>query len=258
MTYKSFPKVNLFLLVGKRSKKNNLHKLCSVFLLIKDSIFDEVEINFNNESKNEILYVDLNENTIQIENCIFVKTINYLKEKSIINKNAFFKIKVKKNMPLFSGLGSGSSNVACLFKFLLKQKMITNKQINKNILNIGSDVLFFIKDYDAAFVYKYGEKVIKIKNPKLKIKLFFTDIKCSTKNVFEYFDKNSINNKKYYLKQFLYFKIKRYEMLKNDLQESAYSLYKNLFFKSSELEKKYNKKVFLAGSGGTLFLIENY
>lgn len=257
MIYKSYPKINLFLSIGKKNKKNNLHKLNSVFLLVEDSVYDEIEINLNEKLEDEISYFDSNNNVLKIENCIFKKTINYLKEKTILDKNLFFKIKIKKNIPLFSGLGSGSSNVACLIKFLLETKQISYFQIKKHILNIGSDVLFFVKNYKTALVYKYGNKVKKLKNPNLKIKLFFTNIKCSTKKVFEEFETNRSMYKNSYLKQFLYFKIKKYWMLENNLKESVFNLYKELFVKYETLQKKYDKKIFLTGSGGTLFLIEN-
>ncbi|RXY96876.1 4-(cytidine 5'-diphospho)-2-C-methyl-D-erythritol kinase [Malacoplasma penetrans] len=257
MIYKSYPKINLFLSIGKKNKKNNLHKLNSVFLLVENSVYDEIKINLNEKEEDEISYFDSTNKTLIIENCIFKKTISYLKEKEIIDKNLFFKIKIKKNIPLFSGLGSGSSNVACLFKFLLEIKQINYFQIKKHILNIGSDVLFFIKNYKAAFVYKYGNKVKKVKNPNLKIKLFFTNIECSTKKVFEDYETNQSMCKNSYLKQFLYFKIKRYWMLENDLKESVFNLYKDLSIKHETLQKKYDKKIFLTGSGGTLFLIED-
>lgn len=259
MNFKSYPKINLILLVSKKNKKNNLHKIISLFYLVKDSLFDEVFIDFNKDKKDEIYYYDFfNKKRIYIGDCIFVKTIKLLKKNNLIDKNIFFKINILKKLPLFSGLGSGSSNAACLFLFLIKNKKIKfNKKLKKNILKISSDLMFFIKQFDCAKVFGYGQKVKKVnlKN-KIKVKLFFNNIRCSSKEVFDYFDNNVTNIKKYCLNQFLYFKIIRNKRYKNDLQTSAFSLYKNLFDEFKKLKKENNnKEIFLSGSGGTFFSI---
>ncbi|MDE5775007.1 MAG: hypothetical protein K2H51_01590, partial [Malacoplasma sp.] len=222
------------------------------------SLFDEITIDFSNNAKNEITYQDFENNKrFFLGDCIFTKAIKLLKENKIIENDVFFKITVIKKLPLFSGLGSGSSNVACLFLFLLKNKKIKlNNKVKKTILKISSDLMFFIKQYDCAKVFGYGEKVKKIKLKKeIKVKLFFNNIRCSSKDVFNYFDTNTFNKKNYYLNQFLYFKIIRNKRYKNDLQISAFNLYKDLLVEFEKLKKENNKEIFLSGSGGTFFSI---
>lgn len=186
-----------------------------------------------------------------------LRTINNQKE---INQEVFFDIDILKRIPLSSGVGAGSSNVACLFKFLLKLgKLDLNKKIKKIILKVGSDVMFFVKEYEIAKVWNFGEKVKKIKtNKEIKIKLLFNNIKCETKKVFQYFDINHKKNiKNSYLKQFLYFKINRNDLFKNDLELSSFEVYNELLIELKKLKNKYDKKIYLSGSGGTFFLIED-
>lgn len=254
MKFKSYPKVNIFLIIGKKNKKKNLHKIKSLFFLVKNSFFDEVEINYSD--KNNISYF-YNNKRIFIENCIFQKTIKLLKEKSIIDKNIFFEIKVKKNIPIGSGLGGGSSNVACLIEFLVKNKKIKlSKKVKEIILSIGSDVMFFVKKNELSFVYGYGEKTIKIFKKNISVLLYINPIECLTKKVFNEYENINIKTAST-LKQLYYFKNKKYNLLVNDLEECCFSVYPELRKIKEKLESENKeKKVFLSGSGSTFFIIE--
>ena len=95
--------------------------------------------------------------------------------------SSYYSLTVIKNIPVFSGLGGGTSNAASILKFLLKDR------ITKNILNkvdklIGSDL--------RLFFYKQGflENLKNIKVIKKKQKLFFLllrpNINCSTREIF--------------------------------------------------------------------------
>ena len=101
---------------------------------------------------------------------------------------------VIKNVPIFSGLGGGTSNAAFVLKFLLKGR------IAKNILNkieklIGSDL--------RLFFYKQGflENLKTVKAFKKKQKLIFMlsrpNINCSTREIYskvkEYTKKTKFN-----------------------------------------------------------------
>lgn len=247
-TYKSYIKINLFLLIRKLNKKINLHKIFSIFYLEKN-FYDEVQIDINSEKKNEVLYLNQN-NFLNLKDCIFLKTISFLKENNFLNENVFFKIKVFKNIPFFSGVGSASSNAACLIKFLDENNLIYHKKkLYKKIHLLGSDIFFFIKNYDCAFVYKYGNKLIKIKKPKINLEIKFNDFKCETKKVFEQHIKNNYLHYNV-LKQFFYFKINKYNKLENELLKSCVKLYPEMH----EILKNNNSK--LSGSGSTTFIIK--
>ena len=242
---KSYPKINLFLLVKKTKKK--LHKIQSVFLLDK-SIYDEIEVYESN--KNEIEYFDENNKKINIDNCIVSRTLVFLKQNYNISKN--YSIKIKKNIPLGSGLGGASSNSACVIKYILENEKIKYKNIFKIIHLLGSDIAFFLKNIDCAFVYGYGNKIKEIFPPKIKYKLFLNnDIKCSTKDVYNEFDKLQSKSSSY-RKQLAYLYSNQYDKLKNDLEIPCLKIYNNIKCVKEELDKKYITK--LSGSGSTFIL----
>ncbi|MCF0217493.1 MAG: hypothetical protein HUJ42_00400 [Malacoplasma sp.] len=261
MKYKCFPKVNLFLLIGKKDKILNLHKIKSLFFRVEDTIYDEVEIDFC-DNKNQIKYFDNKNQLLLIKDCIFLKAIKLLKQNNLIDSNTFFKITINKKIPLFSGVGGASSDVASLFKFLLNSRILKwNKKLEKTILQTGSDVMFFVKDFQVAKVMGFGDKVKKINliNP-IKIKLYFNNIACDTKQVYKHYE--SLHNTNHhhfqnsYKKQILYFKIKKYSLLENNLKESAFILYSDLKNKYKELQKILNTNLFLSGTGSTFFTID--
>jgi len=58
-----------------------------------------------------------------------LKTIKFLRVKKIIDKKEFYEITIKKNIPVFSGLGGGTSNAFHVAKYFLQNKL------NKNFIN---------------------------------------------------------------------------------------------------------------------------
>ncbi|MBD5445858.1 MAG: hypothetical protein HDR31_00900 [Mycoplasma sp.] len=251
MLINSYPKINLCLLIGK--KKKGKHKIKSIFLKVQ-SIWDTLQIEENDYQKDEINYFDKTNKKINIENCILIKTLNVLRDNKIL-KNVFFKIIVTKNIPLRAGLGGGSSNSGNLIKFLIDNKYLKKKISKKLISFIGSDVMFFVKDFKVAKVYGYGEKVKEIKVNNLpNIEIIDTKIKCSTKEIFKIYDKNENKIKNNFNNQLKYFKDRKYNFLINELESSIYKYSPELQKKVSELQKTY--KVFVSGSGGTCFRIK--
>ena len=251
MTIKSFPKVNLFLLTREKKQNKKLHKIYSLFYLI-ESIYDELKIEIARENK--INYVHKNK-IIKLHDCIILKTINILKKENILESNVFFKITINKNIPMFSGLGSGSSNAAAFISYLIDNNIIKeSKKLYKLIPKIGSDVMFFLKKIKIGFVYSYGDKVIKLKNRKINIKLILTNVQCSTKKVFDNINKQ--NPKHSFLKQLFYFKIKKYGLLINELEKSCFNIYPELQKIKDKYETETGRKIYLSGTGGTLFTID--
>lgn len=250
MKINSYSKVNISLLVKK--KKKDLHKIKSFFILNK-SLYDEIEIEKSNETS--IRYYFQNKE-ININNCIIKKTINYVNKK--YNLNLSYKINIKKNIPIGSGLGGASSNAAAILNYIFKTEKIKDKDIKKWIKDIGSDVYFFYKNIDFGFVYSYGNKLIELKRPNIKFKVILNkDINCSTKEVYDEFDKLKPKRKSIIL-QFFYIKLKCYNKLVNDLQEPCFRLYKNLEERFKEISIQYD--VLLSGSGSSFIILkgENY
>ena len=69
-----------------------------------------------------------------------------LRKKNIISNSSKYEIKVKKNIPVFSGLGGGSSNAATIIKYFYKKRKIINNDINYFAKYLGSDFKLFFKN----------------------------------------------------------------------------------------------------------------
>lgn len=114
---KSYAKLNLSLRVLKKLK-NGLHNLQSNSFLV--DLHDKILVKKIKKKKDKIFtkgkfckYLNKKENSI-------IKTLKYLRLKKIIS--GYYKITITKNIPIFSGLGGGTSNAAFLTKFFFHKK----------------------------------------------------------------------------------------------------------------------------------------
>ncbi len=119
----------------------------------------------------------------------------------ITNIKEKIKIRIKKNIPIGSGLGGGSSNAA---RVLLSLNQIFNYPLQEETLfeigkELGSDVNLFLREEKLLIIENKGEKVFPI---YAKDKEFFfynslSNIKISTKEVYGAIEK--IEKKKFLL-----------------------------------------------------------
>lgn len=317
MKTKCYAKINHYLIVKNTIKNNlhildsvmqkiDLYDVLSVDIKKTDSktkVNNKVTTKLTNENiirVNSHQYKKLNISEIQL---IFEKTSCYLKnKKSLKTKNnliikalnlylkklcedyeIYFKekvvlqINVKKNIPLGSGLGGGSSNAASMINlmqdFLIdkyKNKEFIIKKNNKNIkisdfrlkkiaktnlgISLGSDVPFFIHGNNCSRVLGTGDIIKKVEGKKGEILLFFPKVKQSTKSVYKKFDE--INKLKNNTTKKIVVNAKKYdEIVINDLEDAFFSLNTKVLTKKNELCKKFpNSKVILTGSGSTIFV----
>ena len=176
MIIKSYAKINLSLLV-KTKLKNELHDIQSLYCQVnlKDTISirkikskkDQIFI-FGNYSK----YVDNYENSIR-------KVLDFLRNKNLISGN--YLVKINKKIPVFSGLGGGTSNAASILNFFIKKKI--KKEIYKQLSNhIGTDLKLFL--FKQGFL-KNLSTVTELKSKyKMYFLLIYPNIKCSTKDIY--------------------------------------------------------------------------
>lgn len=99
------------------------------------------------------------------------------------------KITIKKNIPLRSGLGGGSSNAAAVLKGL---NILYNLGLDHDRLRLfgeklGMDVPFFIEGGTALGTH-FGEKIEKLPHPDIKIRLYHTGIEADTGNMYQNID----------------------------------------------------------------------
>jgi len=224
MIIKSFSKINLSLRVNKKLNRG-LHEIQSYYCLV--SLFDKIKISKINKKKDKIVFKGPFVKHIKKSNNSIVNLLRLLRKLNLIS--TYYSVEVIKNIPVFSGLGGGSSNAAYVLKFLLKGR-ITKNIFNKIEKLIGSDLRLFF--YKQAFL----ENLKTIKSIKKKQKLFFLlsypIVKCSTYEIYlkvkKYskkikFNSNKLNTKKKFINHIL--------SEKNELQsivEKKYPIIKTL------------------------------
>ena len=176
-TIKSYAKINLFLNVVDKLD-TGFHELNSV--LSRIDLYDEIRI--KDESSFSISYngpfgdqVGSNDHISKLFNYLIDK--NYLKQKS-------FAIHVVKNIPVGSGLGGGSSNVAEIIKYLIRSNLLDNSSSTEIARDLGSDIEFFIDEGSALISGKGNvDQRLKINSDKHFL-IVFPNVQNSTKEIF--------------------------------------------------------------------------
>jgi len=174
---KSYAKINLFLYVVNKLD-TGFHELNSV--LSRIDLYDEIRI--KDDSSFSISYngpygdqVRSDDNVTKLFNYLIDK--NYLKQKS-------FAIHVVKNIPVGSGLGGGSSNVAEIIKYLIRSDLLDNLISTEIARDLGSDIEFFIGEGSALISGKGNvDRRLKINSDKHFL-IVFPNIQNSTKEIF--------------------------------------------------------------------------
>ena len=241
MKAKSYAKINLFLKI--EGYKNGYHQLNSRFMKVKN-LYDEIEI------KEGVFNIIGDFDCAVRDNTIFKayhKLItlypeirDYFVDKQIV---------VTKNIPAMAGLGGGSSNAATFLKMVNKDSglNLSIEELSQIGAEIGSDVPFFIHDFDVANVYGRGEIVKKYNEIPLDVEIGVPPIECSTPAVFKMYKEKYFNPQKSNFDT-----IPTKELLEkhsaqelNDLLRPALALYSELF--------KYKDFGYFSGSGSAFF-----
>lgn len=239
---KAYAKLNLILEVkGKRS--DGYHDLNMINVPL--DFYDTLHFELNDEL--------MLEEEIKIENNLIIKTAQYIKEKYNVKSGA--KIKLEKKIPIGSGLGGGSANIAATIRGLDKlwELNLDNKDKEEIALRFGSDTLFCLYN-KPAYVFGRGEQIEFLDNIIFdNIFLLPSIIEVSTKKVFEnYIKKQGDANFDYILNKYKNKEAKEFiKNIKNDLTETTLNLYPQL----RKTIKKLNKDIHMTGSGSTFFLI---
>ena len=204
MVLKSFSKINLSLNVNKRLKSGS-HDIQSLFCLI--NLSDKIKILKIKSNKDKIQFKGPFAKLVKKNNNTVSKLLKLLRSLKLIE--SYYSITISKNIPVFAGLGGGTSNAAFILKHLLDKKI--NESLLKKIeLIIGSDLRLFFKK--NGFLKKLGSVTQIAIKQKLYFVLIKPKVKCSTKLIYskvktyskkELFNKNNFNTTKKYLKYIL-------------------------------------------------------
>ncbi len=148
----SFAKVNLFLdVICKRD--DGYHNIETVFQRV--SLSDSIEV----ELTPSAVAVTCNNPAVPAdESNLACKA--FLKLKGVLSYKGGVRISLKKNIPVGSGLGGGSSNAAATLVALnrLLQGGLSERELSRIAREVGADVAFFISGGLAA-AWQIGDRI---------------------------------------------------------------------------------------------------
>ena len=175
---KSYSKVNLFLRVLKKNSYG-LHNIQSASMLL--DLHDEIKINKINKSRDEVIFTGSFKNSINRYSNTVISVLHILRSQNLISEFKRYKITINKKIPVFAGLGGGTSNGITIIKYFLKNKI--NKKLLELFENkIGTDLRLFFFNHSFQ---KNLKKIVKFKKKyKFYFLLVYPNIKSSTKNVY--------------------------------------------------------------------------
>lgn len=241
MILRSPAKINLCLDILKRDV-SGYHEIQTVFHEVK-FLFDDVELK---EIENGI--------DVQCDNPdIPIDHTNTAYKAAEVFKNHFhidrgIKIKIKKKIPIFSGLGGGSSNAVAVLKGLneLWDIHAPQEELIKLSNQISMDAAFFFYN-GTAFGVHFGEIITPL--PPLPANIHFeiidTGVKISSYDAYQWIDlskcgKNLDKTKK---------------LIEGLHEQNSQKILENIHndFEPSIFEKYPQLQPFLTGSGGAVF-----
>ncbi len=224
MQIKSYSKINLALTVNSKTP-NGLHEIQSLYCLI--DLADKIYLKKIRKDKDKITFEGPFIKSIKNNNNSVCNLLKELRKLKLID--SYYSIKIIKNIPVFSGLGGGTSNAFFIMKFLLKNKL-SNSLLNNLTSLIGSDFKLFLKK--QGFIKDLKTVIELKKKQKFYFLLVKPNFKCSTKEIYSKvakfskkkdFSKKIINSRNMFLNYLI--------RSRNDLQfivEKKYPLVKKL------------------------------
>ena len=191
MIIKSYSKINLTLKVLKKLK-NGLHDIETNSVLI--NVFDE--LNIKKSQKDIIIFKGKFKNKINSKKNTVTDTLKRLRNLKLINN--FYKVVVKKNIPVYAGLGGGTGNAVSIIQYFLKNKL--HEKLIKNFeRKIGSDFRLFLNK--CAYQKKLGEVFSTKNNISSPIIIAYPNINCKTKSIYKMVEKFRASSRSHYLKK---------------------------------------------------------
>ena len=177
-TLQSYAKINLFLEVIKKFK-NGYHDLSSIITRI--SISDKIKI--DTAADFSVKFIGPFCSQVSQESNIHT-LFQFLLDNNFIN-HSNYAILIDKQIPVGSGLGGGSSNVAEILKYLMSEGALSKSQCLLAAKELGSDIEFFLEEGSALIT---GAGSVKRRINLFSDKIFliiYPQILMSTKIIFE-------------------------------------------------------------------------
>ncbi|HED37342.1 MAG TPA: 4-(cytidine 5'-diphospho)-2-C-methyl-D-erythritol kinase [Ignavibacteria bacterium] len=240
-------KINFGLnIINKR--QDGFHNLTTIFYPI--NLYDIISFKKSRHTT-LICNIDSLRNT---ENNLIINAIKELEKE--FGKIFNLEIKLKKNIPIGAGLGSGSSNAAATLKALneLYNLNLNTKDLIKFASTIGSDVSFFINPL-PSLAFSRGE-ILKVIDFKIDYPILLVNpgIHISTKWAYE----NIIPHKPKFDLATLSGKLsfdfeKLQEFVKNDFEVPVFKKYPEIKQIKKQLYAGGALFSLMSGSGSTVF-----
>ena len=156
MDINSYSKINLVLKVNSKSK-NGLHEIQSLYCWI--NLSDKITINKLKNGKDVIKFKGPFAKLVNKDNSV-LNLLNKMRELKLVSNH--YSITIVKNIPVYGGLGGGTSNAAFILKYLIKRKISRN--LLKKFINIsGSDLILFFKKHGFL---KNLKTIVELKKDK--------------------------------------------------------------------------------------------
>ena len=239
-------KINLFLnIINKR--KDGFHNILSGITFI--NLYDKITIK---KSKKFILDYsgEFKPRNKYFEDDIILKTMSILNLKD----DSKIHIKIEKNIPTLSGLGSASTNAAAFIKCLNFFSLI--EKIDENLLSfIGSDVSACYYSRDCLLKGKGDIIDFNVNFPKIYILLIKPNINISTSKMYSKIKNfsNIKNNKSFLKDKFILDNLKNYQNIFQKIAEQEHPEIKNLLIFMSKIENCVFSR--MSGSGSCCYAV---
>ena len=224
MIIKSYSKINFSLKINSKSN-SGFHEIQSLYSWI--DLVDIIKIKKIKKKKDKVVFNGPFSKLVNKRNNSVNKMLKQLRQAKLITN--YYSVIVTKNIPVFGGLGGGTSNAAFILKHLIKSKIKENL-LNKIESLIGSDFKLFFKK--NGFLNDLSTIIELKKRQIFYLVLVQPKVKCSTKEIYSKVKKFS--KKKKFDKSLTKSKSRFLEYLvnsRNDLQsivENKYPIIRKL------------------------------
>lgn len=244
-------KINIFLRVLGRHA-DNYHELETLFQAIE--LYDELVIR---KKKGIRRLIVRNHEGLQNENNLVLRALKWLENQC--DSRFEVEIELVKNIPVAAGLGGGSSDAAATLvglKRLLDLDWLSSDDIARGALSLGADVPFFILG-GTAIGRGIGEILTPVGlNCDYSILLVNPGFAVSTGQIFSAFSKTLTESpKKVTLRGLLDQGVELSQLLVNDLQDVAESMYPEIRLIRETFIESGVTEALMTGSGPTVFAL---
>lgn len=258
MFLKAPAKINILLKILSK-RKDGYHNIFSVFQTV--SLYDKIKLFFIPENK---IIIKCNIKSLEGKKNLCYNLVDLFKKRYKIKQGVC--VEISKNIPVGSGLGGASSDVATVLNGLTKlfNIKISKKELVSICSKISKDAPFFIYK-GLCVVESTGEKIKKLSSVPWKKKplwflLVYPNISLSTKEVYNIWDNKFLKNKnqKVDKKKTLNLLLdKRFKnVVQNDLEQPSVELVPSLRNLKDVLTKYSNNNVVsMTGSGSCFFVL---